>query len=41
VRLAGLHIEAVQEAAEVGEVDQAVIERRGRNRPPDLVEVPQ
>ena len=40
VRLAGLEIEAVQEAAEVGEVDQAVLDRRGRDRSADLVEVP-
>ena len=40
VRLAGLEIEAVQEAAEVGEVDQAVLDRRRRDRAADLVEVP-
>ena len=36
-----LSVEAVQEAAEVGEVDQAVLDRRGGDRAADLVEVPE
>ena len=36
VDLAGLRVEAVQEAAEVGDVDQAVGNRRRRDRAADL-----
>jgi hypothetical protein len=40
VDLAGLRVEAVQEAAEVGDVDEAVLDRRRRDRAADLVVVP-
>ena len=40
VVLAGLGVEAVEEAAEVGDVEQAVGDRGGRDRAADLVEVP-
>ena len=39
VLLPGLRVEAVEEAAEVGDVDQAVGDRRRRDRAADLVEV--
>ena len=37
---AGLGVERVQEAAEVGDVDDAVLDRGGRDRAADLVVVP-
>ena len=40
VRLPRLGVEAVEEPAEVGDVDEAVGDRRRRDRPADLVEVP-